>query len=74
MDDRSCPRCRRPVLRLQASGPPGSASHRVGPAIAYPCQCWLVRVRPDTPAEAVTEDPPDVDAFWDRVAAAAGAL
>lgn len=33
-----CPSCRQPVFRLQRWAP---AHAPAGPAIAYPCQCWV---------------------------------
>ena len=78
MTGQICPRCRRPVIRVQPAGPPGSAIYRSGPAIAYPCQCWLIRVQPaeTTPAatetvrqamETVRQAMSDVATFWERV-------
>lgn len=37
---RNCPSCHRPMARMQRSGPKGTPAGQ-GPAIAYPCQCWL---------------------------------
>lgn len=36
-----CQACHRPVIRLQRSGPRGTATGDQGPVIAYPCNCWL---------------------------------
>jgi len=46
----SCPRCRRPIDRLQSSAPPGRV--RRGPVAAVPCGCWLTRAQ----AHAVVDE------------------
>ena len=71
MADRTCPRCSRPVVRIQASGPPTSATARHGPGIAYPCQCWLA---PYKPVERPRTLPEPVEDFWFRVDTAGACL